>query len=137
MCKRNIPFGKKQPCNDCPYRKDAPLKLWAKEEFIKLLEIEHDPIGTKYNCHKNDGNYCVGWLMNQRAHDVPSVALRLTLMKKNLSWSFLDQFTSPVEMYKSVVAMCRANFPRIFTKKFVKQIADNSLNKYFKPTNQS
>jgi len=56
-------FHCKQPCSNCPYRKDAPLRLWDKYEFKKLLQYESDMIGTVYKCHKQNGSICVGWLM--------------------------------------------------------------------------
>lgn len=57
-------FGKKSPCNTCPYRKDVTQQHWHKEEFEKLLTNENDFMGKVYGCHKKDGNVCVGWLMD-------------------------------------------------------------------------
>jgi hypothetical protein len=91
---------------------DAPLKLWHVSEFKKLLEKENDQFGAIYNCHKNNGSICVGWLMKQQENGFPSIALRLSLIQRNVSREYLDSLHSPSPLYENVIAMIKANFPK-------------------------
>lgn len=105
-----------QPCSNCPYRTDAPLQLWDKCEFEKLLASEHETLGRVYNCHKNNGSVCVGWLMKQDENNFPSIMLRISLSKHNVTREYLDQLHSPFPLYKNVRAMIKANFPQLLKK---------------------
>lgn len=102
-----------QPCNNCPYRKDAPLKLWHKSEFQKLLKAEQTQFAPIYNCHKNNGSVCVGWLMKQLDNGCPSLMLRITMISKKVSHEYLDSLNSPSPLYQSVRSMIKANYPTI------------------------
>ena len=111
-------FCKISPCNNCPYRKDAPLQHWSKEEFINLLNTEKDFFGAVFGCHKKDGSVCVGWLMNQDKRGFPSLALRVSLTKNNVTKEYLENLKCKSPMYDSVEEMCYANFPEL--KKIIK-----------------
>lgn len=106
-------FACSQPCNNCPYRKDAPLKLWHRSEFQKLLASENQQFGTVYNCHKNNGSICVGWLMKQLENGCPSIALRIAMIRKKPTKEYLDGLNCPSPLYKNVRAMIRANYPKL------------------------
>lgn len=106
-----------QPCSNCPYRKDAPLKLWDKIEFQKLLASENQQFGSIYNCHKNNGSICVGWLMKQLENGCPSISLRLSLIKNKIGKEYFDKLNSPSPLYKNVKSMIRANYPSIVKKR--------------------
>ena len=106
-------FKSKQPCNNCPYRKDAPLQLWHKEEFAKLLEEDKKQFGANYGCHKKNGHICVGWLMNQDERNFPNLNLRLLLSKKGISRDYLDNLKCSSEMYNSIQEMIESNFPEL------------------------
>lgn len=109
----NLKFDCKKPCSNCPYRKDAPLQHWDIEEFRNLLKYENDYIGTVYQCHKKNGNICAGWMINQIENHFPSIQLRIKMMKERLTPSDLEKFSSPHEMYSTVIEMCFANFPEL------------------------
>lgn len=113
MCSNNS-YKKRTPCNNCPYRKDAPLAHWSVEEFKHLMETEKDQLGTVYGCHKNDGSVCIGWLMNQDERDFPSIALRISLSANNIDRKYLDSLHCNVPRFASVEEMCKANFPDDF-----------------------
>ena len=106
-----------QPCGNCPYRIDAPLKLWHKSEYEKLLRMEGDQIGTIYNCHKNNGSICVGWLMKQDENNFPSIALRISLSNNHITRSYLDSLSSPSPLYRDIKSMIKANYPKLKIKK--------------------
>jgi len=110
------PFECKKPCNNCPYRKDAPLQHWDKFEYEKLLKQENDYFGSVYGCHKNNGSTCIGWLMKQNENNFPSIALRLSLSTNKVSREYLDSLNSPSELYKDVHEMIKANYPEILKK---------------------
>jgi hypothetical protein len=105
------PYTCTQPCNNCPYRTDAPLQHWDKSEYIKLLALENDTMGGIYGCHKNNGSTCIGWLMKQDENNFPSIKLRISLSKNNVTREYLDSLHSPAPLYASVKEMINANYP--------------------------
>jgi hypothetical protein len=111
--KKTALFNCTQPCGNCPYRTDAPLQLWDKSEFKKLLEKEHDYLGTLYYCHKQNGSVCVGWLMKQYEANFPSNILRMTFSKENITQSYFDGLNSPAPLFDNVSAMIKANYPEL------------------------
>lgn len=106
-----------QPCSNCPYRIDAPVKHWDKTEFASLLEDEQDLIGHTYDCHKRNGSICVGWLMKQDEANLPCIAVRILLSMKNVTGEYLDSLNSPTPLYENTRAMVRANFPQLLKTK--------------------
>jgi hypothetical protein len=104
------------PCNSCPYRMDAPLQLWDKAEFEDLLASEKDYIGKLYQCHKNNGTVCRGWLIDQDNRRLPSIALRMQLSKENITREYLDKLHCKAPLYGSIEEMVKANYPEIITK---------------------
>lgn len=111
--KKVAPYSCKTPCKNCPYRKDAPLQLWHKEEFKKLLESDNDTMGTFYGCHKNNGSVCVGWLMMQDKNRIPSIVLRISLSKHNITRKYMDALHCKTEMFETTEEMVMANFPEL------------------------
>lgn len=106
-------FGKKNPCNSCPYKISTPLRHWNIEEFKDLLAKELDYFGTVYRCHKKDGCVCIGWLMDQDKRNFPSIALRISLSKNNIDRKYLDSLKSKSPMYDTVEEMCYSNYPEL------------------------
>lgn len=111
------PYHCTQPCSNCPYRTDAPLRLWHKLEYQKLLKLENSTWGTIYNCHKANGSICVGWLMKQEETRLPSIALRISLSKNEVTREYLEGLHSPAPLYKNVVEMIKANYPELLKNK--------------------
>lgn len=117
MCKYiEFDFKATQPCNNCPYRKDAPLQLWDRYEFTKLLAQDKLQFGSIYGCHKNNGNVCVGWLMNQDERGFPNLNLRIKLSNENITHEYLDSLHCKSERYKSIEEMVKANFPELLNQ---------------------
>jgi hypothetical protein len=106
-------FNKTQPCQNCPYRKDAPLWLWSIEEFKKVVSSEKSEYGRVFLCHKKDGNACVGWLIDQDRRGLPSIALRVELSKAGITREYMDKLSSPAPLYDDIEQMCTANFPEL------------------------
>lgn len=113
MAERHHP---KSPCANCPYRKDAPRKLWDACEFHGLLNAEKSQFGKVYACHKQkdiapgDRGFCAGWLLDQKKRGIPSIALRLSLLSDPSAVEALKAVNDGGhEMFKTPAAMCRAN----------------------------
>jgi hypothetical protein len=112
-------YDRTEPCKSCPYRRDAPRKLWAPAEFINLLRQEADPIyGSTFGCHEGrklpsdhaDQRMCVGWLVHQKRRNTPSIMLRMRLMKD----ADLDALYARIDerqkgLFRTIESMCRAN----------------------------
>lgn len=113
--KPELKFSKKSPCDNCPYRLDAPVGYWDKKEFEGVLAAEESQMGTVYGCHKNDGNVCVGWLMNQHERNLPSINLRIALSRHNVTRKYLDSLHCSSERFESVEEMIEANYPALIT----------------------
>lgn len=110
-------FCKKQPCNNCPYRTDAPLQFWDKQEFVNLWKEEkNEQFGKVFGCHKKDGHICIGWLLKQRDRNYPNINLRLQLIRKSVTAEYLESVSSPVPLYPSVESMIKANYSSIIKK---------------------
>ncbi len=107
---KSLEFKCKNPCNNCPYRKDAPLQLWSKEEFDDLLKDDSQQFGNVYGCHKNNGTVCRGYLMDQDKRGFPNINLRLMLSRKNVTRDYLDKLHCKSLMYVSIEEMVKANF---------------------------
>lgn len=106
--KMSLEFKSNTPCNDCPYRKDAPRAKWHYAEFKKLLENDDQQFGPVYGCHKKNDSVCVGWLMDQKSRNFPCLNLRILLMKRKTTARWLETLTSPSAMYRSVKEMVKA-----------------------------
>jgi hypothetical protein len=106
-----------RPCENCPYRKDAPTRLWHRSEFEGVLDADADTFGGKvFNCHKHAAltpdqrGFCAGWLLDQKRRGLPSIQLRLILIQEPEAVAALDAVNADgLEMYSTVKGMCRAN----------------------------
>lgn len=100
-----------KPCNNCPYRKDAPVSHWHREEFQKVLDADKSEFGTVFECHKKNGCVCAGWLTDQDRRRFPSIALRLLLSRTGVGRNILDKLDNNTNLYESIEEMIEANFP--------------------------
>lgn len=104
----------KTPCATCPFRTDAPVGMWHPDEYQKLIDAESDYMGIIFSCHKHrrakKRGMCAGWLLDQKARNVPSIALRLKLTTdKEALQAYKDVSAKGVSLYSSVFAMARIN----------------------------
>lgn len=105
-------YAARKPCGNCPYRKDAPLRLWHRDEFKKVLDSEASPFGSVFGCHKQNGELCIGWVLDQRRRNVPSVAFRMALVGKDgeaIGKCLEESTDGGHELFPDVFSMCRAN----------------------------
>jgi Family of unknown function (DUF6283) len=105
-----------QPCGNCPYRKDAPRRLWHRSEFEKLLATDADVIGSVFGCHKHgalpksERGMCAGWLLDQKKRGVPSLALGMALSDNPDALAAYERVSGAgLDLFPTVEAMCRAN----------------------------
>ena len=118
---------RREPCGNCPFRKDAPLAYWHPSQYQMLADIERtegDPdVRRIFACHKDrtkppeEREYCVGWLINQRDNGIPNLALRMALMfgpNTEALGKQLDESHPPegVDLYASVTELVRLNIDR-------------------------
>lgn len=73
-----------EPCQSCPYRRDARRAFWHPSVFLTLLANDRDALrGAVYVCHQTRKlpvhAFCAGWLLNQKKRDFPSIQLRLAI----------------------------------------------------------
>lgn len=105
-----------RPCENCPYRKDAPRMHWDRSEFKHLLETEESQLGSLYACHKlgkvdvKQRGVCAGWLLDQKKRGLPSIRLRILLTQDpDVVRAYDEVSDGGHEMFVSVTSMCRAN----------------------------
>jgi hypothetical protein len=109
-----LKFDAREPCKSCPYRTDAPAELWSPVEFVNLLATDRTQMGTVYGCHKyrnrkDEAQVCVGWLLDQKRRNIPSIAFRLKLMSDPAAVACLNEASSRVPLFESIEDMCEAN----------------------------
>ncbi len=77
---------------------------------MDLIKNDRSEIGKVYNCHNRDGNICVGWGLNQRDRNTPSIALRLLLRSDPEAARQYGEITDGGHaLFGSVEEMCTAN----------------------------
>lgn len=106
----------KAPCENCPYRLDAPRRYWDRSEFEGVLAAESAQFGKIFSCHKHAGlpeperGMCAGWLLDQKKRGVPSIVLRLALSMDGSSMRAFEAVSARgLRLFRSIYTMCRAN----------------------------
>lgn len=91
------------PCVTCPYRRDVPSGVWARQEYDALRDYdgtvtEQAMAGATgvFMCHQGDAQVCGGWA---GCHDMnENLALRLPLAKVDVA---ILSYASPVPLFAS------------------------------------
>lgn len=89
------------PCGSCPYRKDVPSGIWAKNEYDKLPRYDGktwEQAPEVFMCHQRDGCLCGGWLACHGPREL--LALRFD---RNIDPSVLD-YKTDVPVFESGAA---------------------------------
>lgn len=103
MTIRNHRSPAARPCGSCPYRRDVPSGVWAREEYEKLPAYDrptYEQPPAVFLCHQQNGRVCAGWA---GCHDMDqSLGLRFAShdMDPDDVAATLD-FTSPVPLFRS------------------------------------
>ncbi len=90
------------PCGSCPYRKDVPSGIWAKNEYDKLPSYDGETWEQSpaiFMCHQRDGTLCGGWLA---CHN-PRELLALRFHQHSIDPSVFD-YTTDVPVFESGAA---------------------------------
>jgi len=84
MADKRPTIAKAGPCNDCPWRKDAPKEHWHPDHFHEIAEsCRNDGINTML-CHKSKAEgcttdfVCAGWVA---AQGTESIGVRLLILQ--------------------------------------------------------
>lgn len=96
------------PCNTCPYRKDTPPGIWAREEYDKLPRWD-DPMsfaGT-FICHNDPDSVCRGWL------EVHYDNMNVRMQCFHIKWTEANKKPCDVELYASGAEARRAGIKGI------------------------
>jgi len=117
-----VKHTRREPCPNCPFRKDAPLAYWHPDEYLMLSRMrrtEGQPGASGiFGCHKDrheppaEREPCVGWLIYQREHGVASIALRLKLMQSAAALAQYEQSAATCELYDSIEELVEDNIER-------------------------
>ena len=111
-------YDRREPCANCPFRKDAKLAYWHPAEYLMLGRIERTEgeLGDKtFGCHKDkalpreDVEVCIGWLLHQRKRGVPSVSLRIQLATIPELLTQFEESEPGGELYESISELVRVN----------------------------
>ena len=93
------------------------LKFWHRSEFENLLANDEDPLnGGVFGCHEDgkkvpeERRMCIGWALDQRKRGLPSIQLRLVLMRNPEANDLMAEANDGGhELYSTMKGMCRAN----------------------------
>lgn len=100
------------PCDTCPYRKDTPSGIWAREEYEKLPKWDnpHNFAGI-FHCHNQTADrptVCRGWLEVHEAN----LQVRLTVAM-HIEFDEHNIKPTPVPLHESGAAAMEAGMRRI------------------------
>lgn len=98
----------RRPCNDCPWRLDAPRGVWPADRFQALFRSAQDDGLAAFACHHSTAERpvdCQGWV---RVVGDSSIGVRLAIAKGRVTVAELLDRTGP-KLFRSFAAMLRAN----------------------------
>ncbi len=118
----------KAPCKTCPYRRDVPSGLWAKEEYDKLKLYDGD-IGEqlakgasgRFDCHQRDGHLCAGWVATHGPRNLLALRLARDIAKEVFT------YTTAVPVFESGTAAAKHGMrdikrPRVAARNAIKRL---------------
>jgi len=115
-----VKYDRLEPCKSCPYRRDSPRKLWAPIEFAQLLAADASQFGKVFGCHqerkldRSEHRVCVGWAIDQKKRDLPSLAFRMLLIMQRGASDWFDKLDVRLPgLFRTLASMCRANGVRV------------------------
>ena len=90
------------PCGPCPYRRDVPSGVWAREEYLKLPSYDRETgqqPSMVFLCHQQTGHACAGWCGTHNM--AQSLGLRFAAMMGNAS----TEAVNAIMVYKTDVPL--------------------------------
>lgn len=106
---------RREPCGNCPFLKSAPLAYWHPDEYRRLLDLRGQEAGRSFGCHKDrhgpveDQQMCVGWLLWQRRNRVPSISLRVCLIRNKSEMRRFKEMVGDEQCYHSISELVADN----------------------------
>jgi hypothetical protein len=90
------------PCKSCPYRKDVPSGVWAKQEYDKLPAYD-EPMPFQpqalFMCHQQNGCLCSGWLASHGPGNL--LAVRIGIRGTGSIDPSVERYTTKVPVFAS------------------------------------
>lgn len=96
---------RREPCPECPWRKDAPIGAFPAEAFRVSAKTAYDMTVHTFSCHMSGSEKpatCAGFLLSGADHNL---AVRLARSTGSIS----DDVKSDVPLYGSYREMAEAN----------------------------
>lgn len=105
------------PCGSCPYRRDVPSGVWAREEYLKLPDYDlptgEQPPGI-FLCHQKTGSVCAGWC---GAHDmIQNLGLRFEALTGRASTATIEailDYKTDTPLFSSGAEACEHGLKEI------------------------
>lgn len=103
----------RRPCENCPWRVDAPRDYWDPTHFIAIWRNCQDDGTNTMLCHKSNalpkvdrGDLpCQGWI---RVMGFNAIGVRLLAMRNKITLEEIEDRAGP-KLFSSFAAMLRAN----------------------------
>ena len=98
---------RRQPCAECPWRRDAPVGAFPAEAYRISANTAHDLAGSTFACHMKgtrDPAVCAGFLLRGAAHNM---AVRMGCLSGHFDLSQVKE--GGVDLYDSYREMAEAN----------------------------
>ncbi len=111
---RGVPAAMKvrRPCENCPWRVDAPRRHWDPTHFTDIWRNCQDDGMNQMLCHKSTPTVllpCQGWV---RVMGFTAIGVRLAVMNGLVSHAEVEDRNGP-QLFPSFGAMLRANGIRV------------------------
>lgn len=109
----NKNFRIRRQCDDCPWRRDAPLGHFSEERFTLLKSSVEQGFGKMFACHKTACGKeaaCVGYIYNQvyvRPEGPQNFNLRLAISRREVD---IEQLQVEGDQYDSFDEMVGASY---------------------------
>lgn len=103
----------RRPCNNCPWRIDAPREYWDPQHFVDIWKSCQDDGQNVMLCHKSNALPqerrrevpCQGWI---RVMGFNAIGVRLLVMRGEAELEEVEDKRGP-ELFATFAAMLRAN----------------------------
>ena len=98
---------KQRPCDNCPWRKDAPRGYWDPQHFVDIARHCRDDGTHSMACHKStpeDPILCAGYIL---VVGFDSIGLRIAAVRGEVSMKDYD--AEGLELFSGYEEMLKAN----------------------------